>query len=165
MLFPASKLIFFNMDLNRATIIGRLTRDPEMRSTTTGKTVASVSVATGRQWTGTDGQKQQETEFHNVVMWGRLAEIAGQYLKKAAQVYIEGRLKTRDWTGTDGVKRYRTEIIAESMIMLGGPKAGSASSTSSSSYAPQNVAPAAESMSDNSSGVMEEEIKVEDIPF
>lgn len=152
------------MDLNRATIIGRLTRDPEMRSTTTGKTVASVSVATGRQWTGTDGQKQQETEFHNVVMWGRLAEIAGQYLKKAAQVYIEGRLKTRDWTGTDGVKRYRTEIIAESMIMLGGPRA-TGGSTGAPSYAPQSVAPVAEPMSDNGNGVMEEEIKVEDIPF
>ncbi len=150
------------MDLNRATIIGRLTRDPEVRSTTTGKAVASVSVATGRQWTGADGQKQQDTEFHNVVLWGRLAEIAGQYLKKAAQVYIEGRLKTRDWTGQDGVKRYRTEIIAESMIMLGGPRASVAAG--GPSYAPQSIAPVGESAPD-SSGVVEEEVKVEDIPF
>ncbi|OGH87821.1 MAG: hypothetical protein A3J93_05320 [Candidatus Magasanikbacteria bacterium RIFOXYC2_FULL_42_28] len=149
------------MDLNRVMIIGRLTRDPEIRNTTTGKAVASVSVATGRQWTGTDGQKQQDTEFHNVVLWGRLAEISGQYLKKAAQVYIEGRLKTRDWVGQDGVKKYRTEIIAESMIMLGGPRAGA---TGGPSYAPQSVAPMSEPLPD-SGGVVEEEVKVEDIPF
>lgn len=151
------------MDLNRATIIGRLTRDPEVRSTTTGKAVASVSVATGRQWTGADGQKQQESEFHNVVMWGRLAEIAGQYLKKAARVYVEGRIKTRDWVGQDGVKRYRTELIAENMIMLDGPRAGGAVSANNSNY----IAPTAPPMNEQApdGGVMEEEVKVEDIPF
>ena len=106
------------MDLNRATIIGRLTRDPELKSLPSGRSVASFSVATGRQWTDANGQKQKQTEFHNVVAWGKLAEICGQYLKKGRKVFIEGRLQTRDWQGEDGVKRYRTEIIADQMIIL-----------------------------------------------
>ncbi len=148
------------MDLNRTTLIGRLTRDPEVRSTPTGRSVASMSIATGRAWTDANGQKQKESEFHNVVMWAKLADIAGQYLRKGARIYIEGRLKTRDWTGQDGVKRYRTEIIAENMIMLDGPRAAgsiqpmAASSNSTSNYP-----------SDEPQGVVEEEIKVEDIPF
>lgn len=147
------------MDLNRSTIIGRLTRDPEVRSTPTGKSVASVSVATGRVWTDSAGQKQKESEFHNVVMWGKLAEIAGQYLRKGAKVYIEGRLKTRDWTGQDGVKRYRTEIISDNMIMLDGPNRSAAPTASMSGNNPPSY------NNDEPSAVIEEEIKVEDIPF
>jgi len=148
------------MDLNRASLIGRLTRDPEVRTTPNGKTVASVSVATGRTWTDAAGQKQKESEFHNVVMWSKLADIAGQYLRKGARLFVEGRLKTRDWTGQDGVKRYRTEIIADSMIMLdGAPRSGGSS-------APDSIAPIYTSdTSSDSQPVIEEEIKVEDIPF
>lgn len=149
------------MDLNRATIIGRLTRDPEVRTTPTGKSVASVSVATGRVWTDSAGQKQKESEFHNVVMWGKLADIVGQYLRKGAKVYIEGRLKTRDWTGQDGVKRYRTEVISDNMIMLDSPNRSGGSSLPMAETG--NSSP--NYTNDEPSAVIEEEIKVEDIPF
>ena len=146
------------MDLNRVSLIGRLTRDPEVRSTPAGRSVASVTVATGRAWTDQAGQKQKESEFHNVVMWSKLAEIAGQYLRKGARLYVEGRLKTRDWTGQDGVKRYRTEIIAESMIMLDGPaRSGATAELAPSSHSTEPP--------DEPQPVIEEEIKVEDIPF
>ncbi len=146
------------MDLNRVSLIGRLTRDPEVRSTPAGRSVASVTVATGRAWTDQAGQKQKESEFHNVVMWSKLADIAGQYLRKGARLYVEGRLKTRDWTGQDGVKRYRTEIIAESMIMLDGP--ARSDTTSKPAQNNQNS-----DSHDEPQPVIEEEIKVEDIPF
>ena len=110
------------MDLNKVQIIGRLTRDPEIRTTPNGANVASFSVATGFTWTDATGQKKEQTEFHNVVAWRKLADIIGQYLKKGSQVYIEGRLQTRSWDDkTSGQKRYRTEIIADNMIMLGRP--------------------------------------------
>ena len=128
------------MNLNKAMIIGNLTRDPEIKNTPTGQTVASFSVATNFVWNDASGQKQERVEFHNVVAWRRLAEICGQYLKKGSKVYIEGRLQTRDWTGQDGVKRYRTEIITENMIMLGG---GGGTGTG---FTPGAQAPAAPTM-------------------
>jgi single-strand DNA-binding protein len=137
------------MDLNRATIIGRLTRDPELKSLTSGNSVTSFSLATNRVWNDKDGKKQEQAEFHNIVLWGKLAEIASQYMKKGARVYVEGRLQTRDWTGDDGVKRYRTEIVGSNMIMLDGARGGS--DTGASNSAPKEI--------------VEEEIKVEDIPF
>src|SRR3989339_20971 len=106
------------MNLNKAMIIGNLTRDPELRNTPSGAAVASFSVATNLVWKDQSGQKQEKVEFHNIVAWRKLGEICGQYLRKGSKVYIEGRLQTRDWTGQDGVKRYRTEIIADNMIML-----------------------------------------------
>lgn len=124
------------MDLNKVMIIGRLTRDPEMRTTPAGANVCSFSVATGFSWTDQAGQKKEQTEFHNVVAWRKLAEIIVQYLKKGSQVYIEGRLQTRSWDGNDGKKNYRTEIIAENMIMLGRPGAGSASAPAMTAAAP-----------------------------
>lgn len=148
-----------HMDLNRATILGRITQDPEVRTTNTGKSVASFGVATNRSWTDQSGTKQEFTEFHNCVLWGRLAEIAGQYLTKGQRVYMEGRLQTRDWTGQDGVKRYRTEIVVENMIMLEKPRGTSAPAASDDAPPPpsDSGAPADE--------VVEEEVKVEDIPF
>ncbi|MEA3272386.1 MAG: single-stranded DNA-binding protein [Patescibacteria group bacterium] len=104
--------------LNRAMVIGNLTRDPELRTTSTGRSVVSFGVATNHSWTGADGQKQERAEFHNVVAWGKLAEIINQYLRKGRKVYIDGRLQTSDWQGQDGLKRYRTEIIADNMVML-----------------------------------------------
>lgn len=116
------------MDLNKVMIIGRLTRDPEIRSTPNGANVASFSVATSFNWTDQQGQKKEQTEFHNVVAWRKLADIIGQYLKKGSQVYLEGRLQTRSWDDkTSGQKRYRTEIVVDNMIMLGRPGAGSSS--------------------------------------
>ena len=146
------------MDLNRVTIIGRLTRDPEVKTTPNGKTVATVGVATGRTWSDQAGNKQEQTEFHNCVLWGRLAEIVGQYLSKGRQVYMEGRLQTRDWVGQDGAKRYRTEIVVSNMIMLGGPQ-GSGARSGSTASGGDSVPPPPEE--DGPS----DEIKVEDIPF
>lgn len=151
------------MDLNRATLIGRLTRDPELKSLPSGRSVATFSVATGRQWTDTNGQKQKQTEFHNVVAWSKQAEIAGQYLKKGMQIYVEGRLQTRDWTGQDGVKRVRTEIVVDNFIMLGSRPSGTGS------FAPAAAGSDAVTYQSTEGSapaeVVEEEIKVEDIPF
>lgn len=147
------------MDLNRATLLGRLTRDPEIRTTPSGQSVASIGVATGRVWTDQSGVKQERTEFHNCVLWGKLADIAGQYLSKGRRVYLEGRLETKDWTGQDGVKRYRTEIIVENMIMLDGPR-GSTPGTP-----PANVSSNQDFASTPSTPNADDEIKVEDIPF
>ena len=141
------------MDLNRASILGRLTRDPEVRTTPNGKNVTSMGVATGRVWTDQSGEKQEKTEFHNCVLWGKIGEIAGQYLSKGRRVYLEGRLETRNWTGDDGVKKYRTEIIVDNLIMLDGPRGDS------------KQASAGESVPPPADAVVEEEIKVEDIPF
>jgi single-strand DNA-binding protein len=170
------------MTLNKVMIIGNLGRDPEIRNTATGKTVASFSVATSMVWKDQSGAKQEKTEFHNIVAWGKLAEICGQYLKKGLKVYIEGRLQTSDWTGQDGVKRYRTEIVAENMIMLS-PKGGySGGQSSGSNYAPRAAAapmggeqPFAPSepiididapvVGGNGGAPEEEEIRVENIPF
>src|SRR3989338_1741073 len=145
------------MDLNRVTLLGRLTRDPEVRTTPTGKTVANIGVATGRVWFDAAGAKQEKTEFSNCVLWGKLADIAGQYLSKGRRVYVEGRLETRDWTGQDGVKRYRTEVIVSNLIMLDSPRSSAQSAAVS---AATNEAP---SMANEE--VVEEEIKVEDITF
>jgi single-strand DNA-binding protein len=111
------------MDLNKVMLIGRLTRDPEIRTTPNGQNVASFSIATSFNWTDQQGQKKEQTEFHNIVAWRKLADIVGQYLKKGSQVYLEGRLTTRSWDDkTSGQKKYRTEVVADNMIMLGRPQ-------------------------------------------
>lgn len=151
------------MDLNRVMIIGRLTRDPELRSLPSGRSVASFSVATNRQWTDAQGQKQKQVEYHNIVVWSKLAEVANQYLKKGSQVYVEGHLQTREWTAQDGTKKNRTEIICDSFIMLGSRAGGEGSD-----FTPPSSVGAAPSMATPSAApqeVVEEEIKVEDIPF
>lgn len=106
--------------LNKAMIIGNLGSDPEVRSTSSGTPVATLSVATSRRWTGRDGQDQERTEWHRVVCWDRLAEIVEQYLSKGDRIYVEGRIEYRQWEGQDGQTRYTTEIRAREMIMLGG---------------------------------------------
>ena len=106
------------MNLNKAMIIGNLTREPELKSTQTGKTVASFGVATNMVWNDQQGNKQEKAEFHNITVWGKLADVCGKYLNKGSKVYLEGRLQTNEWIGEDKVKRYKTEIIAENMIML-----------------------------------------------
>lgn len=143
------------MNLNKALIIGNLTRDPEGRTTTTGQNVASFGVATTRRWKDRQsGEQKEQTEFHNVVVWSRLAEIAQQYLKKGSKVYIEGRLQTRSWEDQSGTKRSRTEIIAESLIML--DRAGTGPRAAEQSQAEPAAPP---------KPTEEEEINVEDIPF
>ena len=107
--------------VNKVIIIGNLGKDPEVRYAPSGSAICNVTIATSRQWKDkTSGEKQEETEWHRVVFYDRLAEIAGEYLKKGRPVYVEGRLKTRKWQDKDGVEKYTTEIIAEQMQLLGG---------------------------------------------
>jgi len=106
--------------LNMAQIIGHLGRDPEVRYTPEGTAVAKLAVATNQTWKDKDGEKQERTEWHRVVLFGKLAEIAAEYLKKGSLVYLQGRLQTRKWQADDGQDRYTTEIVAERMKMLGG---------------------------------------------
>lgn len=151
------------MDLNKVQIIGRITQDIELRQTPNGQNVTTLSIATNRTWTDGNGMKQEQAEFHNVVLWSKLAEIASQYLAKGRRVYIEGRLQTRSWEAQDGSKRYRTEIIGENMIMLDGNAPADAGNFS---------APETQDMSANETPAIrksipkqEEEISIEDLPF
>ena len=107
--------------VNRVTLIGNLGRDPELRSTAGGTSVATFSVATSERWNDKDGNQQERTEWHNVVAWGRQAEVCSQYLRKGSGVYIEGRLQTRSWEDKDGNKRKTTEVVALQLQMLGAP--------------------------------------------
>lgn len=108
------------MNLNKAFIIGNLTRDPELKSLPSGQNVASFGIATNRFYTGKDKQRQQDTQFHNIVAFGRLADIVSQYLKRGSLVLIEGRIQNRSWQGQDGQKKYRSEIVAQSLQL--GPR-------------------------------------------
>ena len=109
--------------VNKVILVGNLGSDPEIRSTSGGQRVANFRMATSRQWTGQDGQKQEKTEWHSVVCWGKLADIVERYLTKGKQVYVEGRLETRSWQDKENPSqtRYKTEIICEQMQMLGRP--------------------------------------------
>lgn len=151
------------LNLNRAQILGNLTRDPEMRYTPNGQAVSSFSVATNRKWKGRDGAPDGEaTEYHDIVVWGKQAENVTPMLRKGAPAYIEGRLQTRSWEGQDGVKRYKTEIVADNIIVLG-------SRAGNSSYTPtENIekAPVDSSETNQSaSKPKEDEIDIEEIPF
>jgi len=107
--------------VNKVILVGNLGQDPEVRYTANGAAVANISIATSEQWTDKQsGQKQERTEWHRVVLFGRLGEIAGEYLKKGSQVYLEGKLQTRKWQDQNGQDRYTTEIVANEMQMLGG---------------------------------------------
>jgi single-strand DNA-binding protein len=109
--------------LNRVLLIGNLTRDPEMRYTPSGTAVCTFGLATNRSWVPTDGgDRQEETEYHRIVAWAKLAEICSQLLYKGRKVYVEGRLQTRKWTTQDGMERETTEVVIDNMIALGAPK-------------------------------------------
>ncbi len=168
------------MNLNKVYLIGRLTQDPETRSTTNGQSVTTLRMATNRVWKDPSGGRKDATEYHTVIAWSRLGEIASQYLRKGGLVMIEGRLQTRNWTGQDNVKRYVTEIVAESLQM--GPKpAGvqgnySAEVTDIKNPSTQRVTPSPVKDSDipiidenepMNAGVEEDEmsIKEKDLPF
>lgn len=147
------------MYLNKTFIIGNLTRDPETKSLPSGVTVTSFSLATNRVYKDKDGQRQEQTDYHNIVTFGRQAETAAQYLKKGSMLLVEGRLQTRSWEA-DGKKQYRTEIIADSFQF--GPKSSSESQGSTSNYS------ASKGGDDNLSqdfDYPEEQITPEDIPF
>ena len=162
------------MNVNKAILVGRLTRDPDMRTTASGQSVATLSMATNNFWTDKSGTKQEKTEFHNVVLWGRLAEIAGQYLTKGQECFIEGRLQTREYTAKDGTQKKITEIVGENM-QLGNRAQGSSQGVRTGG------APAATGAyaggNQNQAKVPEEEIptinlddekddiRIEDVPF
>ncbi len=106
--------------VNKVIIVGRLGADPETKTINSGNTVSTLSVATSDSWTDKDGQRQERTEWHRVVAWGKLAELCGKFLHKGRQVYVEGRLQTRSWEDQQGQKRYTTEIVAQTVQFLGG---------------------------------------------
>jgi len=145
------------MSVNKVILVGRLGKDPETRYMTNGEAVTNVTLATSENWKDKSGEKQERTEWHTLVFYRRLAEIAGEYLKKGAQIYVEGKLQTRKWQDKEGKDRYTTEIIVNEMQMLGSKSGGagsfevverSAPSSGSSSAAPK-AAPAAKGNFDN----------------
>lgn len=161
------------MNLNKVMLVGRLTRDPEIRNTPSGQSIATISLATNRFWKDKNGQKQDKTEFHNIVLWGRLAEIAGQYLTKGQEAFIEGRMETRKYTGKDGIERRITEVVAENM-QLGSRAAGAAGAPNS--FTKPVGTQQQSTQNTNTSNIEEEiptinldeesdEIRLEDVPF
>ncbi len=115
------------MSVNKVILVGRLGKDPETRYMTNGEAVANVTLATSENWKDKSGEKQEKTEWHNLVFYRRLAEVAGEYLKKGSQIYVEGKIQTRKWQDKEGKDRYTTEIIVNEMQMLGGKSSGSGS--------------------------------------
>jgi len=150
------------MYLNKAIIIGNLTRDPELRSLPSGVPVSTLSIATNRVWKDKDGNKQESTDYHNIVVFGRQAETASQYLKKGSSALVEGRIQTRSWEGNDGQKKYMTEIVAD-RIQFGPKKSGVASSAPSQKENKENEDSTKENL--DTIEYPEEDIKPEDIPF
>ena len=157
------------MDVNRATIVGRLTRDPEVRTTPSGINVTSFGVATNFIWNDPEGNRRESVEYHNVVAWRKLGEIVAQYLRKGRRVLVEGRLQTRTWEGQDGAKRNRTEIIADNVIMLDSRTAQETAPSSDGEIAIEEPIAPKGSPTDSSAASAPaesaEEISVEDIPF
>ncbi len=149
------------MYLNKVFLYGNLTRDPELKAIPSGQQVANFGIATNRTFTNKEGAKQEQTEFHNIVAFGRTAEVMGQYLKKGRPVYIEGRLQTRMWEA-EGKKNYKTEIVVDTFQF--GPQAGGAGSRDESGSGYAQNAPT-ETPSGDSIQYPSEEINPEDIPF
>ncbi|MCX6791093.1 MAG: single-stranded DNA-binding protein [Candidatus Gribaldobacteria bacterium] len=142
------------MNLNKVFVLGNVTRDPEKKALPSGQAVVNFSIATNRFYKDQAGQKQQDTEFHNIVMFGKLAETASLYLKQGSLILIEGRLKTRNWQDQAGVKHYRTEVVAEGMQL--GPR-GNAGAGDNSNFAPKN---AYQSQPNRNASIKDEEIPI-----
>lgn len=152
--------------LNKVTLIGNLTRDPELRYTPTGAAVCTIGLATNRSWTTESGEKKEETEFHRVVAWNKLAELCSQLLAKGRKIYVEGRLRTNSWTGQDGTQRYTTEVVIEDMILLDSrrPLAGDEGATSV--HPPQaSKKPADDTSQPPPVSQPNENVNPDDIPF
>lgn len=150
------------MYLNKVLLYGNLTRDPEVKALPSGQQVASFGLATNRTFTNKEGQKQEQTEFHNIVAFGRTAEVMGQYLKKGRPVFIEGRLQTRSWE-SEGKKNYRTEIVVDTFQF--GPQAGGAGERGAYAAGGAAAGAAAPEVAASAIEYPEEEINPEDIPF
>ena len=154
------------INLNRATIIGNATRDPELRTTPNGRSVTGFAVATNRRWRDQSGETKEEVQYHEIVAWGKLAEIVSQIIKKGSKVYVEGRLQTRTWEGQDGARRERTEIIAENVIGLGprGEVSEDLEATINQDTADQKPKES-EKSAKKEEKTEEDEINLDDIPF
>ncbi|HSE35262.1 MAG TPA: single-stranded DNA-binding protein [Candidatus Paceibacterota bacterium] len=153
------------MYINKALIYGNLTRDPELKALPSGSSVCSFSVATNRVWKDKNGAKQESTDYHNIVTFGRQAEIVAQYLKKGSGVFVDGRIQTRSWEGKDGTKQYRTEIVADNIQF--GPRAGGSAPAADAPHAgprPQASKPSAKEELDTIQ-YPDEEVNLNDIPF
>lgn len=146
------------MYLNKVFLIGNLTKDPELKALPSGNKVASFGLATNRTYKDKDGNRQDSTEFHNIVVFGRTAETVSQYMKKGSQIYLEGRLQTRSWDGKDGEKKYRTEVVADTIQFGNRPTSGT---TPAPKAGEKDSAPAPSETIDYPS----EEINPDDIPF
>ena len=150
--------------VNRVMLVGRLGRDPEQRFTSSGTPVTNFSLATDERWKDQNGERQTRTEWHQIVVWGKLAEICSQYLNKGKLVFIEGRLQTREWDDRDGNRRRTTEIVASDMQMLGSRSEEQGMRESAPAPAPA-PAPDAGGQAQGSSSPAEVEISDDDIPF
>jgi single-strand DNA-binding protein len=150
--------------VNKVILIGNLGKDPEVRYLPSGDAVANISIATTETWKDKGGEKQEKTEWHRVAMFSKLAEIAGEYLKKGSQVYIEGRLETRKWTDKEGHERYSTEIRADRMQMLGSRSGGSDRMAPPEDDAPRASAAPAKKPATAGKGGNFEDLE-DDIPF
>ncbi|NLG18096.1 MAG: single-stranded DNA-binding protein [Fibrobacter sp.] len=146
--------------VNKVILVGNLGKDPDVRSTPGGQQVASFSLATSEKYTDRGGQRQERTEWHNIVAWGKLAELAGQYLKKGRTIYLEGRIATRSWDDRDGNKKYKTEIIASQIQFLGGNSGGGAPANDFDSSSSNFNAPSFDQSSPEPAPMVEE-----DLPF
>ena len=151
------------MYINKVTLLGNLTRDPELKTIPSGSKVASFSLATNRTWKNQNGMKQEEVEYHNVVAFGKPAEIIAQYSKKGSSLFVEGRLKTRSWDDPSGVKKYRTEIVLDNFQF--GPKASGTPNPQSNSS--ENQTNSKENMNDDLESIEypDDDVNTEDIPF
>ena len=154
------------MSVNKVILVGRLGRDPETRYTSGGQAVANFSVATDESYKDRNGERQKRTEWHKIVVWGKQAEIAQQYLKKGAQIYLEGRIQSREWQDKEGQKRTSFEIVANSFRMLGGRGDGMAAGAAAGGGSARGDEFGHDSSPDDSfSGGAAPEINDEDIPF
>lgn len=127
--------------INKVILIGRLGADPEVKTVGSGQQVARLSVATSENWTDKEGQKQERTEWHRIVVWGKLAELCGRFLSKGRQVYVEGRLQTRSWEDQQGAKKYTTEIVANTVQFLSSGQQSQGAGQSSDNYSNQEFGP------------------------
>jgi len=154
------------MYFNRAIIIGNLTRDPELRSLPSGVQVTTMGVATNRVWKDKSGARQESTDYHNIVVFGRQAETTAQYLRKGSSVLAEGRMQTRSWEAADGTKKYRTEVVADRIQF--GPRRDALAPVAAASTAKEDLSAEADSRETPPEGAIEypeENVNIDDIPF
>ncbi len=153
---------------NQAIVVGNLARDPELRTTQNGRSVTSFAVATNRVWQDQNGETQEQADFHNIVAWGKLAELADQYLSKGRRVMVIGRLQTRSWEDQDGKKNYRTEIVANELNFMDGPSSGNGGNDNSSQEESDSSGSSQSNKQDDSDVQIEDlddDVDLSEVPF